>query len=175
MAEIKSTLELILERTRNMTLSEEERREQATKEFREKVNGFLQKYLDELMDMDHLLQELERLPAPEQINRSAVAAEEAIKRLDPDKPTPRTIDLLMSVCPLSADDLTRILLGYKETVSIVSDRYRTELSQALKEKRNIWGSSVRVNLAADSRWTAEHAQAKEQVLRRLREAARCGT
>ena len=49
MAEIKSTLDLVLERTKNLTLTEEEKKSLQRKELEGKIRGWGQKYLDGLM------------------------------------------------------------------------------------------------------------------------------
>jgi len=46
MAEVKSTLELVMERTRHLTLTEDEKREQAVAEFKGSLGGLLQKVQD---------------------------------------------------------------------------------------------------------------------------------
>ena len=45
MGEIKSTLDLVMEKTRNLTLSSEEKAEQKYDEIYKQVKGFLLKYL----------------------------------------------------------------------------------------------------------------------------------
>ncbi len=47
MAEIKSTIDLIMERTRNLTMTEEEKEELRNKELTEKAKGWVVRYLDE--------------------------------------------------------------------------------------------------------------------------------
>ena len=53
MAEVKSTLELVMERTRHMTLSEEDKREQALAEFKKSLGGLLQKVQDGVLGPEH--------------------------------------------------------------------------------------------------------------------------
>lgn len=52
MAEIKSTLELVMERTRNLSMSDEDKLEQAAKEFKDAVNRLCLKYLDGHIDIE---------------------------------------------------------------------------------------------------------------------------
>ena len=43
MGEIKSTLDLVLEKTKNLTLSSEEKEEQKQKEIEKRIKGMMQK------------------------------------------------------------------------------------------------------------------------------------
>jgi len=50
MAEIKSTLDLVMEKTRHLTLSDEEKQEQKEKEFNKKLKGPAQKIQDQAIN-----------------------------------------------------------------------------------------------------------------------------
>ena len=52
MAEIKSTLDLVMEKTRNLSLSSEERAEQKSKEIRSQIRGLIQKFQDQIISSD---------------------------------------------------------------------------------------------------------------------------
>jgi hypothetical protein len=54
MAEIKSTLDLVLEKTRNLTLGSVEKQEQQRKEIETRLRSLLQKYLDGGMTRERL-------------------------------------------------------------------------------------------------------------------------
>ena len=55
MGEIKSTLDLVMDKTRHLTLSDEEKQEQKEKEFRKKLKGPAQKFQDIKDKFDQLL------------------------------------------------------------------------------------------------------------------------
>ncbi len=52
MAEIKSTLDLVMEKTRNLRFSSQEKREIQMEEARRAFNGLLQKYLDGQLELE---------------------------------------------------------------------------------------------------------------------------
>ena len=58
MGEIKSTLDIIMEKTKGLTMSEEEKEAFQKKETEGKVRGFLQRYLDCVIDLERLKAEL---------------------------------------------------------------------------------------------------------------------
>ena len=49
MGEIKSTLDLVMEKTRHLTLSQKEKEEQKQIEVNKRLKGLLQKYQDNLL------------------------------------------------------------------------------------------------------------------------------
>ena len=54
MGEIKSTLDLVMEKTRHLTLSREEKEEQKRVEVNKRLKGLVQKYQDNLLKKDRL-------------------------------------------------------------------------------------------------------------------------
>ena len=54
MGEIKSTLELIMEKTKGLNMSEEEKQAYRDEEMKKKIRGLLRKGMDGAMDMDRL-------------------------------------------------------------------------------------------------------------------------
>ena len=61
MGEIKSTLDLVMERTKNLSLSDEEKQAQKQKEVESRIRGLLQKYLDGWLDKNQLKIDYESL------------------------------------------------------------------------------------------------------------------
>ena len=62
MAKIKSTLDLIMEKTKHLSLSEEERQALEEQELNKRVQALLVRYLNEERGADFLAHELDRLP-----------------------------------------------------------------------------------------------------------------
>ena len=62
MAEIKSTLDLIMEKTKHLSLNEEEKQALEQQELNQRVQVPLLRYLKEERDADHLAHELDSLP-----------------------------------------------------------------------------------------------------------------
>ena len=61
MAEIKSTLDLVMEKTKNLSLSEEERQGQKNEEIESRIRGLLQKFNDQAFSIDKLGSEYQKL------------------------------------------------------------------------------------------------------------------
>ena len=61
MGEIKSTLDLVMEKTKHLSLSDEEKQNQKQIEVKKRINGLLQKYRDQVLSMEQLYTEYDRL------------------------------------------------------------------------------------------------------------------
>lgn len=61
MGELKSTMDIIMEKSSHLTLSEEEKREQVSAEMQQRLKGLIQKSLDRALKMEQLKQELNAL------------------------------------------------------------------------------------------------------------------
>lgn len=92
MAEIKSTLELVMERTRNLSMSDEDKRDQAVKEFRNAVNGLALKYIEGKIDLAGFKTEFSSLEGG--ASAGAEAAAEIAGRIDPVSDNGPLLDLI---------------------------------------------------------------------------------
>ena len=51
MSEVKSTMDIIMEKARNLTVTDEDKKEFAEKEVRGQIKGLFQKYLDGILSV----------------------------------------------------------------------------------------------------------------------------
>ena len=82
MAEIMSTLELIMEKTKHMTMSEDEKAEFKLREVRGKVGGFIQKFLDGIINLEKLKSEIDSLEKDKQDIVTHAVMDESISRIE---------------------------------------------------------------------------------------------
>jgi len=164
MAEIKSTLDLVLERTRHLTLSSVEREEIELKDALKKVSGYLSRYRDGLLNLEALLKELRGL-APE--IRHRVRGEMARQMSVALNLSPDTDGLMPAMEALAEPGWTDLLAEVKQC--------RTEVRKALEAARGniegrvraelaaagIRGSAVAVKIEGDPQWIA----VKEELVR----------
>ncbi|MFZ2446508.1 MAG: hypothetical protein WAW37_09125 [Syntrophobacteraceae bacterium] len=165
MAEIKSTLDLVMERTRNLTMSEEDRREQAAAEFRAGVNRILQRYLEAGLDAGRFQEDLRRLEKdfPESGAKAAVA--EIAKRIDPALDNRPLLVLLREGCEKDVSRIEGLLKKYIETADLMATSASERILERLR-KEGISGSAVVPNTAADN----ELAGMREEMLEQFRTA-----
>ena len=90
MAEIKSTLDLIMEKTRGLTMTEEEKRELREKDLVGKVRGLVQKYLDGALDMDRFREKAAALAGEAVTEFSRILTKEVLSRIEPESDKARS-------------------------------------------------------------------------------------
>ena len=84
MAEIKSTLELIMEKTKNLTFTDEEKKASRKKEVQGKVRGFITKFMDGVMNLDTLGQGIASFEKEDQGIAKEIVVNECLSRIDPE-------------------------------------------------------------------------------------------
>ena len=176
MGEIKSTLDLVLERTRHLTLSSVEKEEIELKEALKKVSGYLSRYRDGVLSLEALLKEMRGL-APEirhRVRREMTRQMSLALNLSSD-----TDALIPAMEALADPGWTDLLAGVK--------RCRTEVRKALQAARGsaegrmlaelaaagVRGSAVAVKMEGDQQWIAmkqELMRPCEERLEALRRA-----
>ncbi len=70
MAEIKSAIELAMERTKNLVMDDEEKRESRKKEAENKVKAILRRYLEGMTGADGAMSEIEEVKADPALKKS---------------------------------------------------------------------------------------------------------
>jgi hypothetical protein len=83
--EIKSTLELVMEKTSGITLSQKDREEQKNREIKFKVEGLLQKYQNRELRKDHVEEEFNALKKVYGATADGLLLYESIKRINLDE------------------------------------------------------------------------------------------
>ena len=158
MAEIKSTLELVMERTRHLCMSEEDKRKQAAKEFKEAVNRLAMKYMDGQMDLDRFQAEFSSLDiAP---SCKADAACEIARRIDPVADNRLLLDLIRHGLGGDISGIETILSDFRRTVQAEDDRAVQRIRADLL-KKGILGNAVVPNLETDTDRTSRLVETLE--------------
>lgn len=169
MAEIKSTLDLIMERTKNLTLTEEEKKALHAQELRGKIRGWVQKCLDGTLDRARLQAEMEREGAGDPELRSGLL-QELRERIDPGGENEILFQLLGEVLHRDTAPLREILERFRGELAERVREKTAGIKDELEEERKISGSAVVPNLDGDPRWKEEREQLRNSCLREIRSA-----
>lgn len=158
MAEIKSTLDLILEKTKHMTLSDDERRELLLKEAHGKIKRWTQKFRDRGMTMDELSVELDRARKDyPSVDMATLFKKELVQSIDPEGDNGPAIDLLEQ---LLGEDTSRLSL-LVDTFHRQTDQDKKRITETLERQladRGISGSAVVPNHVKNEGWKAAYAE-----------------
>ena len=149
MGEIKSTLDLVMERTRHLSLSAEEKEEQQRQDFEKKLQGFLQQYADEAMSMDGLRERITALEKETGVAGHELSVEAVLRRIDPDRDNHRWMVVLEHLAPDVCRPLKKILEAYGKEQAALLQTGRRLLGDRLAREDGITGSAVVPNPRKD--------------------------
>jgi hypothetical protein len=150
MAEIKSTLDLIMERTKNLTMTDKEKKDLHLKELQGKVNGFIQRFMDGLIDIQTIEEEL---PNKQDDRKTTLDMlhKEALNRIDPDENNDQVFRLFQEILEEDTQPLSRMIDTFKkDRQREMAQHARTSLKTLLD--KGIRGSAVIPNLEKDQAW-----------------------
>jgi ElaB/YqjD/DUF883 family membrane-anchored ribosome-binding protein len=123
MAEIKSTLELAMERTKKIAISREEREEIKQQETLQKVNALLHRYMEGHLPLNEILRKIERMDEKTRTMSKEILLSQWIDALSLNEEDER---LLRGIEALKGKDIDE-----------VKEKFHHLLSQCRKEKEKI--------------------------------------
>ena len=144
MAEIKSTLELALERTKHLVMSEEEKKQMQAEGYLEKIPGHVQKFLDGQMELIDLVKALDAIPSEHRNQARKRFVKHLLERAGLDD-CHRVLEAL-KVAPVSeieavVSDMESLCRKKSESTSQLETELRQEAEEKLRRKQ-ISGDAV---------------------------------
>ena len=155
MGEIKSTMDIVLEKTKHLTLSEDEKKKQKKKEARQKILGLLQKYQDQVLDLEQLKDDLDALKKSYEFIDPSDLVSEILNRIELDSDNGPFLVILDDICRINSEGLKAVLSEYHKTVRLHTDRRSDQIAEKLNRDYRVTGSAVQPNLAMDDDWVAD--------------------
>lgn len=152
MGEIKSTLDLVMEKTRHLTLSQEEKEAQNRIEVNKRLQGLLQKYQDNLLRKENLNKELDNLKIAYNLNVDEMLADLLLNSLKIGRDNTVFFELLNEIFGLNLSGVETIFQNFKATVKSATKKRVDQIKTDLSVKRFISGSAVVPNLESDREW-----------------------
>ncbi len=171
MAEIKSTLDLVMERTSHLTLSDDEKREQREEDFRKLLQGLVQRFQDGTLKREEFVRELTALRTEHRVDEDARVLREILDRIDLDRDNARLLELLREVFGVETGPLAELVDAYEREIRrAVQDRMK-EMKAEIEKSRKISGSAVVPNPRSDDQWKVEVDRIRREFEKRLEERA----
>jgi Ni,Fe-hydrogenase I large subunit len=158
LGEIKSTLDLVLEKTKHLALSSEEKQAQTQKNIDNRIKGIVQKYQDGLFSLGQLQRDYDVLKTEFNLSDNTSLADEIINRLDPGMDNRALFDVLEHCCHLESGGLSNIVSEHQAGYETAAQNRMATLKERLAQQHSISGSAVVPNLDADEKW---HREAQE--------------
>ncbi|MEA1935353.1 MAG: hypothetical protein U9M96_00850 [Thermodesulfobacteriota bacterium] len=166
MAEIKSTLDIIMEKTNNLTMTEEEKEELRRTELAEKAKGWVQKYMDNLIKQEKLKSELKKEGKDKYSELQKILKNELLERLQPDGDNVKIFQLIKGILDIKKDPFVKIINEFQKEVASEKSN-RLENRKKLLTKRRFFGSAVIPNLALDESWGIHYKKLEVNCKKRL--------
>lgn len=163
MGEIKSTLDLVLEKTRNLKLSDEEKREQKQKEFESRIKGLLQKYQDGLLTKNQLIQDYKEFRKDKDLSNEKFLIDEIMNRLDPKQDNQFLLEILEEGCGLDVSSIHAIIDDHRAVYYQAARKRAAQLKEILAKQHAISGSAVLPNLEADENWQRQALKMRREL------------
>jgi hypothetical protein len=170
MGEIKSTLDLVMEKTRNLTLSAEEKQQHKQMEIESRIKGLLQKLKDGLLTITQFKIDYERLKMDSDLSDDRLLVSNILTRLDPDQDTSRQLKILEECCRLDTSEIRTDIQEYRDACEEIARQRIAQLKELLAQKHSITGSAVIPNLDADDQWQHEVYDLRRQLQDKLSRA-----
>jgi hypothetical protein len=150
MGEIKSTLDLVMERTRHLSLSKEEKQRQRKSDFEKRLQGLLQQYADHALRLDALLDRIDGLQAEFECDDRDAVVKASIHRVAPGQDNAPWLALLARLAPATCEPLSEILAVYHRQETLLMKTAGAQQRSRLASKQGIRGSALRPNLQKDA-------------------------
>ena len=152
MAEIQSTIDLVLERTRDLSLSSQEKQKLAQQELERRLLGLISRYLDQLMPLGRLTEEMEAMPGTEKEPAVRLLKTHLLAHLDLDRDNSSILTALEEIAGIDTASLMALQEEYRSEKE-EAEKEITEKCLAGLRDRGIAGSAVVPNLGKDPAWT----------------------
>ena len=151
MGEIKSTLDIIMEKTKGLTMTEEEKEAFRNKETEGKVRGLLQRFLDGFIDAERLKDEIGSLGEKRYAMAREALLRECMGRMEPGADNTILLDALENAVGLDIAPIQKIILDSNQDL----EQQKVDRKQVLQKNLKglgISGSAVIPNIHADQEW-----------------------
>jgi hypothetical protein len=150
MAEIKSTLDLIMERTKNLTMTTDEKKALQRKEWEGRVKGWVQKYLDGAIHLEEFTRQIESSRATFQGLPNMIKAI-ITQHVDPESDNAPLLRLLEEALNTPTKPVEDLIRRFQDSLKADMISRREAIKKALEQK-GIYGSSVVPHLDHDKEW-----------------------
>ncbi len=168
MAEIRSTLDIIMEKTKGLSLTEKEKKAFREKDIEAKVKGLVLKFQEGFFDLDRLKHEINLFKEQDRDKLHQALIRECLDQIDPEEDNQAPLAVLNHVLGLDTAWIQNLIGEFHQNL----ENERAIRSQALMKQihsKGIFGSAVLPNLETDPEWKQFKKQARQDFQNKCRE------
>ena len=155
MGEIKSALELAMERSKKYVVSDEEREEIKEKGMMQKATGLFHRFMGSHLSLHEMAREIERMDEKTRKRVEGMLLSQCVDALSLDEDPERLFSAIESMMDRDISDMKErfrnLFAGYHEEVEKAKQKTSLQLAEALKNER-ISGDAVVPNVEANDHW-----------------------
>jgi hypothetical protein len=167
MGEIKSTMDLVLEKTKHLKLTEDEKRQQQSKDINQKLNALIQKFQDQRASRETFLAEYAALQEEFKITNHHLLVQTVIDHIDPDVDNQALLSILQEFSQSGVDAVLNCINEYNAEADDALARRSEKIKAQLQKDHQISGSAVVPNLENDEGWQKEREKIRAKFDERL--------
>ena len=173
MAKIKSTLDLVMEKTKNLNMTDADKKRLRTKQGTDKARAWLTGYIDGKITAAEMRRNLDanRVTLPE---IGDILKRELVQRVRPEHDNTLILHTFELVFDISAKPLEKLIASGRTHLDANRQEYLEQLGSDLK-KDGIYGTSVVPNLDQNRQWQDFIQEAREDLARKINEFIDTGT
>jgi hypothetical protein len=150
MAKIKSTLELVMERTKNLELSPEDRDARERKEWEDKARGWARMLIDQKITIAGLMKDF-TVESSRYSSLADILHAELIRHIDPDGDNSIILKALTEVLGLEMKPFADFISDYHARYELYRQEHQVRLLSEFKAK-GISGTALMPNMDNDEVW-----------------------
>ncbi len=151
MAEIRSTLDIIMEKAKTLTVTDEDKKGFLEKEVQGQVKGFFQKYLDGILSIDQLKTEMASFDQDRRPVAEKALLAECLGAIITEGNNGPLFEVLGKLLGCNVKPILSVILEFQEQQKQERDKRTIAQIQVLKEW-GVSGSAVVPNLGASTAW-----------------------
>ncbi len=170
MGEIKSTLDIIMEKAKQLEVTQEEKETIRRKEIEDQAKGMVQKALDGIVTVDNIIDEVEKMDEQAQRWCREKIAQECRERLDFEKDNAGLLLLMNKVCGNDIGQVKNLINEFREQMEGQASRLEAQMRRELEQK-GIKGSAIVANYRAAPEWASFIKEHRSDFKKRLEELA----
>ena len=172
MAEIKSTLELAMERTKKVAISDKEKEEIKQKEILQKATSLFYRHREGHLSLNDMMKEMEKMEETVATTVKQSLLSQWIDALSLEEDAARTFQGIESFKGQNIDEtkeeFRKILLTYQAEKEKLKERMKEELTKELR-KDGIYGNAVEPKLEGSEIWKKENEKLHQSYRMKLEE------
>ena len=172
MGEIKSTLELAMERTKKVAISEKEKEEMKRREVLQKATGLFHRYREGHLPLNEILKQIERMEKKTATTVKEFLLSQWIDALSLDDGEERILKGIESLEQRNIHEVKQkfhhLLSQYQGEKEKVNEKVKGQWIEVLRND-GIWGSAVEPKLEGGELWKKENEKLDHSYKMKLEE------